>query len=157
MNSKQNRISEISHIIESEVVRSQQDIISRLSERGIEVTQASLSRYLKEIQASRIPDGAGGYIYKLPDGAGQSQGGGIASEVISVEFAGSSLVVIRTGGGFANAVSALIDSRNIHLFAGTVSGDDTIMIAIRDGYSRKQVKQTLISECPYIKDKFLNE
>ena len=58
MNSKQNRISEISHIIESEVVRSQQDIISRLSERGIEVTQASLSRYLKEIQASRIPDGA---------------------------------------------------------------------------------------------------
>jgi|GEM_PF-465560 len=157
MNSKQNRISEISHIIESEVVRSQQDIISRLSERGIEVTQASLSRYLKEIQASRIPDGAGGYIYKLPDGGTQSQGGGIASEVISVEFSGSSLVVIRTGGGFANAVSALIDSRNIQLFAGTVSGDDTIMIAIRDGYSRKQVRQALISEFPYIKDKFLNE
>lgn len=157
MNSKQNRISEISHIIESEVVRSQQDIISRLSERGIEVTQASLSRYLKEIQASRIPDGAGGYIYKLPDGAGQSQGGGIASEVISVEFSGTALVVIRTGGGFANAVSALIDSRNIQLFAGTVSGDDTIMIAIRDGYSRKQVRQALISEFPYIKDKFLNE
>jgi arginine repressor len=66
-------------------------------------------------------------------------------------------VVIRTGGGFANAVSALIDSRNIQLFAGTVSGDDTIMIAIRDCYTRRQVKQTLISEFPYIKDKFLNE
>ena len=86
MNSKQNRISEISHIIESEVVRSQQDIISRLSERGIEVTQASLSRYLKEIQASRIPDGAGGYIYKLPDGAGRdsvgSDFGGVCGFVV---------------------------------------------------------------------------
>ncbi len=157
MNSKQNRISEISHIIESEVVRSQQDIISRLSERGIEVTQASLSRYLKEIQASRIPDGAGGYIYKLPDGAGQSQGAGIALKVISVEFAGQSMVVVRTAGGYANAVSALIDSRSLPLFAGTVSGDDTIILVIRDGYTRKQVKQTLVSEFPYIKEKFLNE
>ena len=85
MNSKQNRISEISHIIKSEVVRSQQDIISRLSERGIEVTQASLSRYLKEIQASRIPDGVGGYIYKLPDETEMTQGAGIASEIIRSE------------------------------------------------------------------------
>lgn len=157
MNSKQNRISEISHIIENEVVRSQQDIISKLSGRGIEITQASLSRYLKEIQASRIPDGAGGYIYKLPDGAGQSKAGGIASEVISVEFAGQSIMVIRTGGGFSNAVSALIDSCCLPCFAGTVSGDDTIIIAIRDGYSRRQVKQMLITEFPYIKEKFLNE
>lgn len=157
MNSKQNRISEISHIIKSEVVRSQQDIITRLSERGIEVTQASLSRYLKEIQASRIPDGAGGYIYKLPDETEMTQGAGITSEIISVEFVGQSIVVIRTGGGYANAVSALIDSRSLSQFAGTVSGDDTIIIVIRDGYSRKQVKEKLISEFPYIKEKFINE
>ena len=62
MNSKQNRISIISQIIESETVRSQNDIIDRLRERGITLTQASLSRYLKEIQASRIPDGNNGYI-----------------------------------------------------------------------------------------------
>jgi transcriptional regulator of arginine metabolism len=157
MNSKQNRIAEISNIIQCDVVRSQQDIISKLSARGIEVTQASLSRYLKEIKASRIPDGNGGYIYKLPDSDTQSQTGGIASQVTSVEFAGSSMVVIRTAGGYANAMSALIDARNIQLFAGTVSGDDTIILVIRDGYSRKQVKQMLVNEFPYIKDKIVNE
>ncbi|MCQ2253587.1 MAG: ArgR family transcriptional regulator, partial [Bacteroidales bacterium] len=64
MSSKQNRISLIANIIENETVRSQQDIIDKLTEQGIELTQASLSRYLKEIQASRIPDGQGGYVYK---------------------------------------------------------------------------------------------
>jgi transcriptional regulator of arginine metabolism len=157
MNSKQNRISEITQIIEREVVRSQQDIITKLGERGIDITQASLSRYLKEIQASRIPDGEGGYIYKLPDSASQSQTAGVASEIMSVEFSGQSIMVIRTGGGYANAVSAVIDSHRLPYFAGTVSGDDTIIIAIRDGYTRKQVRQLLVTEFPYIKDKFINE
>ncbi|MCR5456214.1 MAG: ArgR family transcriptional regulator [Bacteroidales bacterium] len=157
MNTKQNRILEISQIIETEVVRSQQDIIAKLGERGMDITQASLSRYLKEIQASRIPDGEGGYIYKLPSSAEQQQSKGIASEIMSVEFAGPSIMVIRTGGGFANAVSAMIDSRSLTCFAGTVSGDDTIIIAIRDGYTRIQVRHMLSTEFPYIKDKFLNE
>lgn len=157
MNTKQNRISEIAQIIETEVVRSQQDIIAKLGERGIEITQASLSRYLKEIQASRIPDGEGGYIYKLPGGTEQQQSKGIASEIISIEFSGQSIMVVRTGGGYSNAVSAMIDSRSLPCFAGTVSGDDTIIIAIRDGYARKQVRQMLVSEFPYVKDKFLND
>jgi transcriptional regulator of arginine metabolism len=157
MNSKQNRISQITQIIENDIVRSQNDIITKLNERGVEITQASLSRYLKEIKASRIPDGMGGYIYKIPENNGTTQTVSIASEIISVEFVGQSIVVIRTGGGYANAVSALIDSRKLQHFAGTVSGDDTIIIVIRDGYTRHQIKQTLVTEFPYIKDKFLNE
>ncbi len=157
MNSKQNRISAIAQIINDEIVRSQQDIISKLNERGMDITQASLSRYLKEIQASRIPDGSGGYVYKLPDNQNSKSHNTIAGEVVSLEFVGQSMIVVRTGGGYANAVSAIIDSRNFPQFAGTVSGDDTIIIVIRDGYSRKQIKHTLINEFPNMKDKFVNE
>ncbi len=156
MSSKQNRISLIANIIENETVRSQQDIIDKLTEQGIELTQASLSRYLKEIQASRIPDGQGGYVYKLPT-AKSEQNSTITDQVQSVEFAGPNMVVFRTGAGYANAVSVQIDAKHLSIVAGTVSGDDTILMIIRDGYTRQQVRQILVQEFPYIKDKILNE
>ncbi len=156
MNSKQNRISIISQIIESETVRSQNDIIDRLSERGITLTQASLSRYLKEIQASRIPDGNNGYIYKIPPEAAKSTAV-LSNEVVSVEFSGNNMVVLKTISGYANAVSAQIDAKMMPPIAGTISGDDTILIIIRDGFAKRQVKEYLVREFQYIKNKFLNE
>lgn len=156
MSSKQNRISLIANIIENETVRSQQDIIDKLTEQGIELTQASLSRYLKEIQASRIPDGLGGYVYKL-SAAKSEYHSTISDQIISVEFAGPNMVVFRTGAGYANAVSVQIDSKRLVPVAGTVSGDDTILMIIRDGYTRAQIRQILVQEFPYIKDKIVNE
>ena len=145
MSSKQNRISIISQIIESETVRSQNDIIERLSQRGIMITQASLSRYLKEIQASRIPDGANGYIYKISPEASKSTAI-LSNEVVSVEFAGNNMAVLKTISGYANAVSAQIDAKMMPPIAGTISGDDTILIIIRDGFSKRQVKEYLVRE-----------
>ncbi len=156
MSSKQNRISLIASIIENETVRSQQDIIDKLTEQGIELTQASLSRYLKEIQASRIPDGQGGYVYKL-SASKSDQHSTISDQIISVEFAGPNMVVFRTGAGYANAVSVQIDSKRLVPVAGTVSGDDTILMIIRDGYTRPQIRQILVQEFPYLKDKIVNE
>ncbi|MCQ2973851.1 MAG: hypothetical protein MJ211_03490 [Bacteroidales bacterium] len=156
MNSKQNRISLICQIIENDTVRSQNDLIEKLGQHGINLTQASLSRYLKEIKASRIPDGFGGYIYKLPPNTTR-QTSVLSNEVISVEFVSSNMVVLKTLSGYANAVSAQIDSKSLTPIAGTISGDDTILIIIRDGYSRTQVKEYLISEFQYIKNKFINE
>ncbi|MBR4267930.1 MAG: ArgR family transcriptional regulator [Bacteroidales bacterium] len=156
MNNKQNRISLICQIIENETVRSQQDILEKLAEQGVEITQASLSRYLKEIQASRIPDGRGSYVYKMPPTSARTVSM-ISNEVISVEFVGPNMVVFRTDGGYADAVTVQIDERKLDLIAGTVSGDDTILVIIRDGYTRSETRSILIKEFPYIKDKILNE
>lgn len=156
MNNKQNRISIICQIIENDTVRSQQDILDKLKEQGVEITQASLSRYLKEIQASRIPDGRGGYVYKMPPTAARTVSM-ISNEVQSVEFVGSNMVVFKTGAGYADAVSVQIDEKRLTAIAGTVSGDDTILVIIRDGYTRSDIRALLIKEFPYIKDKIVNE
>ncbi|MBR4441274.1 MAG: ArgR family transcriptional regulator [Bacteroidales bacterium] len=156
MNSKQNRIHLISQIIENETVRSQSEIIRKLEQKGVSITQASLSRYLKELQASRIPDGENGYIYKVPQSISKATAV-LSNEVVSVEFAGSNMAVLKTLSGYANAVSAQIDSKNMPPIAGTISGDDTILIIIRDGFSKKQVKDYLSNEFKYIKNKFINE
>ncbi|MCQ2251292.1 MAG: ArgR family transcriptional regulator [Bacteroidales bacterium] len=155
MTSKQNRISLIANIIESETIRSQQEIIAKMASNGVEITQASLSRYLKELQASRVSDGQGGYSYKLPSSK-REQLSLIRDQILSVEFAGQNMVVFRTGAGYANAVSVQIDARRLAHVAGTVSGDDTILMIIRDGYSRQQIYQVLVQEFPYIKDKIVN-
>lgn len=146
----------ICRVIETETVRNQNDIIEKLKQCGLIITQASLSRYLKEIQASRVPDGTGGYVYKVPSQNiphAKSQAV-LANEIISVEFAGN-IVVLKTLSGYAAPVSVQIDSKTLPSVAGTVCGDDTIFIAIRDGFSREDMKQTLIKEFPYIKDKIL--
>jgi transcriptional regulator of arginine metabolism len=155
MSNKKNRILLLRQIIENEEIRSQRDILSRLSNEGIKITQASLSRYLKEMNAVRVSDGAGGYYYKLP--ASSVKNDMMTSQVNSVEFAGESIAVVKTGAGYANAVSVQIDAKQFPVIAGTVSGDDTILIIIRDGYSRADVKKILIKEFPHLKDKFLNE
>ena len=140
-------------MIETEDVRSQKDILNRMKEQGVEVTQASLSRYLKEMNAVRVSDGEGGYIYKLQS-VSTSADLIIGSKIESLEFAGDNLAVIKTGSGYADAVSVQIDQRHLKEIAGTVSGDDTILMIIRDGYSRNEVKDVLIKEFPFLKEKF---
>ena len=143
-------------IIENDSIRSQKEILERLEARDVKLTQASLSRYLKEIQATRIPDGNGGYVYKLQNMPPTSDIT-IGSKLESVEFVGSSFAVIKTYPGYADAVSIQIDQRQLPVFAGTVSGDDTILLIIRDGYCRRDVKKILIEEFPYLKDRIVND
>lgn len=154
MSNKKNRIVLLRQMIETEEIRSQKDILNRMKEQGVEVTQASLSRYLKEMNAVRVSDGEGGYFYKLPAGAVRADI--MSSQVEAVEFAGTNMVVVKTQAGYANAVSVQIDAKRLPVIAGTVSGDDTILIIIRDGFSRTEVEKVLIQEFPSLKDKIIN-
>ncbi len=155
MNSKQNRMAMVCKIIESEKIGSQNQLIEKLSLAGITITQASLSRYLKELKISRMSDGTGGSYYTISK-HNVAPTANLAGEIISAEFAGGMLVV-KTSSGFANAVSAMIDNKKLAVIAGTVSGDDTILVIIRDGFSRRAAKKTIIKEFPYLKDKITNE
>ncbi|MBQ9212377.1 MAG: hypothetical protein IJ150_00330 [Bacteroidales bacterium] len=155
MNNKKNRFSLLRQIIENEEIRSQKDILSRLKDEGIEITQASLSRYLKEMNAVRMSDGTGGYYYKLP--ALAPKGTIMDFQVETAEFVSHNMLVVRTGAGYANAFSVQIDSKKLPVIAGTISGDDTILVIIRDGNSRQEVKKIFSKEFPYLKDKFINE
>ncbi len=127
----------IAEVIRNEAVASQEDVTGRLKSLGFDVTQATVSRDLEQLGAVKVKRG-GALRYALPDQIGESDWAAaklqrIASEwVQSVEAAGN-LLVIKTPPGSAHLVALAIDQAKLPEIAGTISGDDTLFVALRDG------------------------
>lgn len=135
--SRAQRQKAIAAILRGQPVASQEEVTERLSERGYSVTQATVSRDLEQLGAVKVKRG-GVLSYALPDqigGADWSTGRleRILREwALSVEAAGQ-MVVIKTPPGSAHLVASAIDHAQLPEIAGTVSGDDTLFLAVRDG------------------------
>ena len=161
MKDRSQRIELIKKIISEEVISSQDELQIRLQERGCDVTQATLSRDLRSMQVMKVSDAKSGYIYRLIENKVVEQK--VASEVsrldfiaegvVSIEFSGN-LLVIKTLPGYANSVAILIDKANPVEVIGTVAGDDTILLIMREGVGRHDVVQALKSIMPRLESKF---
>lgn len=127
----------LAEIIRSEPLGSQEEVTERLASAGFAVTQATVSRDLVQLGAVKVKRG-GVISYALPDQLGDSDWAAarlqrIFSEwVQSVEPAGS-LIVLRTPPGSAHLVGLALDQAQLAEVAGTISGDDTLFVALRDG------------------------
>lgn len=127
----------VADIVRTGTASSQEDVTARLAELGLAVTQATVSRDLEQLGAVKVKRG-GAMSYALPDEAGATDFTAarlsriFAEWVRSVEAAGP-LVVVRTPPGSAHLVGAALDGARLPEIAGTVSGDDTIFVALRDG------------------------
>ncbi len=150
----------IRKIISDEVIGSQDELQIRLQELGCEVTQATLSRDLKSMHVTKASDDQNGYVYRL---AGNEQVSGesasallqrdyMADGVAGIEFS-SNLGVVKTLPGYANSVAILIDKVNPYEILGTVAGDDTILLIMREGIGRSDVIQVLKSIMPKLENK----
>ena len=127
-------------------IRSQQELQSLLAGEGIHVTQATLSRDLRELDVLKSADG-----YRLPGDAGPANGTANGSardgrlgrllrrELLGAD-AGGSLVVLRTAPGHADALAIEIDRSRAPGILGTIAGDDTVFVAAR---SEKQARTVL--------------
>lgn len=129
---KSKRQSVILNIIENHDIETQEELIEILGNEGFNVTQATVSRDIRELKLTKVTAESGKYKYVLP---GVKQAikshhvySTISSSVISVECA-VNLVVIRTYPGMAPAVAAGIDANNIDSVMGCIAGDDTIFVA----------------------------
>ncbi len=127
----------IAEFIRSHQVASQEEVTARLAEHGFAVTQATVSRDLDQLGAVKVKRD-GGSCYALPDQLGGSDDRAadrlrrLAIEwVQSADLAGN-LVVLKTPPGSAHLVAFAIDQARLPEVAGTVAGDDTIFIAVRD-------------------------
>jgi len=138
---KDKRQQIITHIIQNEVVRNQDDLIKSLAGKGIIVTQATLSRDIKELRIVKKHDENNLYVYSLPEQASMMQESN-DSEVLTTEFSGN-FAVIKTRPGYAMAIAFEIDKHNPREIAGTIAGDDTILIIPREGFTREQVAMAL--------------
>ena len=133
------RLKAIADMIREEPVASQEQVTARLKSQGFDITQATVSRDLDQLGAIKVKRG-GALTYVLPDQLGDSDWAAARLErilkewVLSIEPAGQ-LLVIRTPPGSAHLVGAAIDQARLPEIAGTVSGDDTLFLAVRDGNS----------------------
>lgn len=154
------RIQIIKKIISEEVISSQDDLQIRLQELGCDVTQATLSRDLKSVQVMKVSDAKKGYVYRLAgNGIDNQQATSDASRldfmadgVVGIDFS-ANLGVIRTLPGYANSVAYMIDKANPTEILGTVAGDDTILLIMREGVGRNDVIQVLKSIMPKLERK----
>ena len=160
MKNRNQRIQIIKQIISQEVIGSQDELQTRLQERGCDVTQATLSRDLKSLHVTKASDDRNGYIYRLVGDSVVNQQNiseglhldYIADGVVGIEFS-ANLGVIKTLPGYANSVAILIDKVNPYEILGTVAGDDTILLIIRDGVGRNDVIQVLKKIMPKLENK----
>ena len=131
---KRRRQSAISDIVGHEAIRSQEQLRQRLVARGFEVTQATLSRDIKELGlVKRASDGA----YQTTGADGAASGAATVLQRALTEYlagaeAVQQMIVLRTGPGQAQLLGLAIDRARLAGVVGTIAGDDTILVIARD-------------------------
>jgi len=143
MSAKKQRFSAIEKILRSEIIQSQIDLQKSLTDKGFDVTQATLSRDVRQMKIVKTHFRGGLYRYILPDMASEEL---LSSTPLfdesTLEFSGN-LVVIKTRPGYAMGIASDIDDHAPDEILGTIAGDDTILVIPREGFSRVQIKIAL--------------
>jgi transcriptional regulator of arginine metabolism len=157
MNSKIDRHNQIKRIILENKIANQDELLEILRKGGFELTQATLSRDLKEIRVGKLADPAKGSVYVLHEQLNKNnQQNNTPSvplnSVLSVVFS-NHLCVIRTFPAFASTIANFIDGSRLAEVAGTIAGDDTILVIPREGYTRKEILKALSSVIPEVENK----
>ena len=139
---KNARQAEILNIIQAEEVETQEQLLSELKARGFSATQATISRDIKELRLVKELTGRGSYRYALSDRrvtAGvEARLRNIFKEgVVSVDVA-QNIVVVRTMPGLASAACSALDGMEISGMVGSLAGDDTGILIMRDNATAQQ-------------------
>jgi transcriptional regulator of arginine metabolism len=154
---KVDRHSKILQLIENHTVETQEDLTELLKDEGIAVTQATVSRDIRELKLIKVLTDDGKYKYASYNSDAMVLDNRIvtifAEAVLTIDYAGN-FVCIHTITGMANAAAVAIDSIKHTDILGCVAGDDTIFILIRDEiqarelvkYFRNMIKQRSFSE-----------
>lgn len=143
---KTKRLLAIEKIISEENISIQEELLKKLKGKGISCTQATLSRNLRQLGVARIPDGSGGYKYTLPENIRSSDKPSLNLNIVPVIqdiVDAKGLLVIKTIPGNASNTAFFIDGAGRYEIAGTIAGDDTILIIPREGVTVQQVHTCL--------------
>ena len=131
---KKNRHAKIVELIENYDLETQEELADKLRQEGYDVTQATVSRDIRELKLSKVSLGGGRQKYVLLKGQHGEMGDKYArvlQEGMSSMGMAQSLLVVKTVPGMAMAVAAALDAMHMREIVGTIAGDDTIMLAVR--------------------------
>ena len=128
------RLETIKNIIRNEVINTQEELVNRLNEMGYMVTQATISRDIRELGLTKFTSASGDLQYRLPDEnmvVDRTKYVRILREsVLSMEDA-QNILVVKTVSGMAMAAAAALDSLRISHVVGCIAGDDTVICVIK--------------------------
>ena len=131
---KTNRQSKIIEIIQKNEVETQDELSALLEKDGFRVTQATVSRDIRELKLTKIPTASGRQKYAVitdaPENLSKKYERVLREVFLSMDMA-QNILVIKTVSGMASAVCAAIDAMKMREIVGSIAGDDTIMCAIR--------------------------
>ncbi|MDR2811077.1 MAG: ArgR family transcriptional regulator [Tannerellaceae bacterium] len=147
MTEKKERLETISQIIRTEKIRNQEELLKRLEANGYSVTQATLSRDIKQLKIARVHNGNDTYVYRTTDMDNSAAVTPPLEQGFGLEFSGI-LAVIKTRPGYAMGIASDIDAGAPPEILATVAGDDTILVIPREGYSRDNVAQAIARFIP---------
>jgi transcriptional regulator of arginine metabolism len=151
MKNRNERLMEIRRLIGSQNISSQDELMKILVKKGYELTQATLSRDLKYLKVAKMPDEQAGYVYILPDKDQVIEESGFPGRglggLISLDFA-QGMAILKTLPGHASSIAYTLDNLDAYEIAGTIAGDDTILLIPRDGVSRSDLANLLKLRMP---------
>ena len=158
MKTKNNRLETLRMIISSRQMGSQEELLNALQQEGFKLTQATLSRDLKQLKVAKASTLRGDYVYVLPNETMYKRVSSPSSlremmqipGFLSINFSGN-IGVIKTRPGYASAIAWNIDSSDLPQILGTIAGDDTIFIVLREGCTKHEATEALSKVVPNMK------
>lgn len=155
MKIKKNRLETLRMIISSRELGSQDELLEALQNEGFKLTQATLSRDLKQLKVAKAATMNGNYVYVLPNVTmykrvstpNQIREMMQVPGFLSINFSGN-MGVIKTRPGYASSIAYNIDNSDIPHILGTIAGDDTIFIVIKQGVTEEEVVAALSEVVP---------
>ena len=159
MKIKNDRLEALRLIISSQQLGSQEELLQALQREGFKLTQATLSRDLKQLKVAKAATMSGNYVYVLPNDALYKRVSSSTSiremmgmqGFVSINFS-NNIAVIKTLTGYASALAWNIDHSDIPEVLGTVAGGDTIFIVMKEGVTAQQLIDALNEAMPGAKD-----
>lgn len=144
---KYKRHNHIIKIVKNNKIHTHDELIAALRSEGFKVTQATVSRDIKELGLVKVPASEGSSVYSVPEPV--SDGGArpdMVSESIKSINSALHTIVINTYPGMASAVAAAVDRVMRSEILGSIAGDDTVLIITRSEESAQELEKKLVAE-----------
>ena len=139
---KNKRQEKIISLITRYEIETQEELIGMLYKEGFQVTQATVSRHIRELKLTKVLTGRGSYRYTVPsnneNGPAIKFNRALINSIVSVDYAVNN-IVIKTYPGLATAVATGLDYIDSTEILGCVAGDDTIIMVVKSELSAKEI------------------
>ena len=155
MKNKKKRLETIKMLISSQELGSQGEVLKELAKEGFNVTQATLSRDLKQLKVAKAASMNGSYVYVLPNEtmykritkAESPHEMLVTGGILSVQFS-NNICVVHTRSGYASAIAFNIDNSMFPSIIGTIAGDNAIILVLAENTTHEQVLEDLKAFIP---------